>query len=125
MSVIRTLRDALAADLEPLGVPVHAAWPTELDVPCAFITPPLSDAYVTGGARFGEYVMSVDLVLIVDHNENPDAALASLEDLIEIALANTVDWALNGVESPAPINVVDSGAEYLGTVIHLSKPTRL
>lgn len=121
---LQSLRETLAADLAPLGVPVSASWPNAIVAPCAFVIPPLGDNYVVGGQTFGEYRMNVDLVLLVDHSTASEG-LAALEALTELALANTVDWALAGVEPPAPITVTESGAEYLGTVMHLSKPFRL
>jgi hypothetical protein len=118
------LRDTLAADLAALDVPVHPAWPDTLVVPCVFLTPPLGGEYVTAGPTFGGYTMAVDVVILVGHAQ-AGTAFAALEHLIETVLINTVDWSLDGVDSPSPISVTDGGAEYLGTVIHLSKTTRL
>jgi hypothetical protein len=66
----------------------------------------------------------VDLVILVEHSTAEDG-FAALEALVELALLHTMDWALSGVDSPSPITVTESGAEYLGTVLHLRKTARL
>jgi hypothetical protein len=125
VGAFKTLRDVLVADLAPLGVPVYSSWPSAVVAPCAFLTPPLSGPYVTGGREFGgSYVMAVDVILLVGHS--PAAAgYEVLESLVELLLANTVDWTLISVDAPSAMTVTVSGAEYLGTIAHLSKPTRL
>jgi hypothetical protein len=125
MSAFGDLRAALAAELTPpMGVDVHPAWPDVLQPPCAFLAPPLADDYAKRGPNFGEHTIALDLVILVDHGEAA-AALTALEELIEAALVNTADWALTGVESPAPTTVTESGAEYLACVIHLSRAVQL
>lgn len=125
MGALANQRNALVADLAALGVPIHAAWPSAVAVPCVFVTPPIGGDYITPGPQFGGvYTVAVDLVILVEHGPAADA-FAALEDLIEAALANTVDWTLVGVDPPSPISVSESGAEYLGTAIHLSKPVIL
>lgn len=125
MGALKVQRDTLVADLAPLGIPVHAAWPDAVVVPCAFITPPLGGGYIVAGPQFaGTYTVSVDVVILVGHADAADA-FAALEDLIELTLVNTIDWTLTGVDPPSPVTVTENGAEYLGTVVHLSKPTRI
>lgn len=125
MSVIGDLRAGLAAELAPLlGVPVSPAWPDVLNPPCAFVAPPLTGEYVRAGQLFGEHVVAVDLVILVDHDD-PAPALAALDTLVELAVVHTADWGLVAVDPPAPVAVADGGAEYLAAVVHLSKPIRL
>jgi hypothetical protein len=124
MAVLRQLRETLAADLAEAGVTVTitAAWPApDLQVPCMFVAPPLSGSYVTPGPNFGSgFTVRVDVVMLVEH-ASAEASLAALEELIEAALINTADWALEGVDAPAPTAVTDGGGEYLAAVLHLSK----
>lgn len=125
MSVITDLRVALADELAPLlGVDVHAQWPDVLTPPCAYISPPLVDDYVRRGPTFREHTVALDLIVLVEHGD-PATSLAALDALIEIAVVNTADWSLSGVDSPAPIQVSDGGAEYLASVIHLRKAVQL
>lgn len=124
MSVLQALRDQLVTDLGALGVPVHAAWPIVFDAPCAFVMPATGSSYVAAGPNFCQYTLSVDVVLVSGHAQ-PEQSLAALEDLIQATLANTMDWKLNGIESPSPATVAEGGAEYLTTAVHLSKPFTL
>lgn len=124
MTMFSDLRNALVADLAVLGVPIAPSWPDVLSPPCGFITPPLSDEYVRQGPMFGEYTISMDLVLMVEHSDAAQA-LTALESLVEDALRNTADWTLTGVDAPAPTTAIEGGADYLASVIHLSKPTRM
>lgn len=120
---LTAMRTQVATDLAPLDATIYDAWPDEPQLPCVYVSPPL-DAYVRAGQTFGDYVLSIDLVILVDHGE-PDASLALLETLIEDAIANTMDWALTGVDPPSPLTMTESGAEYLGTLVHISKAFRL
>lgn len=122
MSVFSDLRDALVDDLPELSI--TASWPETLNPPCAFITPPLTDEYVRQGPMFGEHTVALDLVLLVAHDD-AGPALAALEAMLEYALSQTADWTLTGVDAPAPTTVSENGAEYLASVIHLSKPVRI
>lgn len=124
MTMFSDLRAVLVADLQVLGVPVAPSWPDVLSPPCAFITPPIAGDYVTPGPNFGQFTISVDLVLMVEHSDAA-VALAALEVLIEDALRNTADWSLTGVDAPAPTTVIEGGADYLASVIHMSKPARM
>lgn len=124
MTMFSDLRNALVADLAVLGVPISASWPDVLSPPCGFITPPLTAEYVRQGPMFGEYTISMDLVLMVEHSDAA-AALLALEDLVENALRNTADWTLTSVDAPGPTTAIEGGADYLASVIHLSKPARL
>lgn len=125
MGKFTDLRETLADDLAVVGVPVYPEWPDVVVAPCVFLVPPFAGSYVTGGRTFGEaYVLSIDVVILVAHGP-VDAGYAQLETLIEAVLANSVDWSLGGVDAPSPVTVTENGAEYLGTVVHLSKPTRL
>jgi hypothetical protein len=124
VSVLRDLRVRLATDLAPLGVPVFAAWPDTIVLPCVYVLPPLGSIYVAAGPCLGEYTVYIDVAILADHAKAPES-LESLEDLLELAIKNSMDWAFNGVEPFAPITVTESGAEYLGTVMHLSKPVHL
>lgn len=122
MSAFSDLRDALVDDLPELNV--SPSWPVTLNPPCAFITPPLVDDYVRRGPNFGEHTIALDLVLLVGHDD-AETALGVLESMIEYALSQTADWTLAGVDAPAPTTVSENGAEYLASVIHLSKPVRM
>lgn len=125
MSVFSDLRAQLVADLEPIdGATVHPSWPDVVVPPFMFVTPPLSDDWARRGENFGEHTIGLDLVVLVDHG---DAAteLATLESLVEQALKKIDDWDLLGVEPPTPTTVSDGGAEYLATVIRVSKPVEL
>jgi hypothetical protein len=124
MSALKALRDQLAADLAPLGVAVYASWPKSITLPCAYVMPPLNNNYIVGGPNFGEYTVSIDVVILADHADVTES-LEILETLLEAALVNSADWTLTGVEPPSPITVTESGADYLGAVVHLSKPVRL
>ncbi len=64
------------------------------------------------------------MAILADHAD-PVESLEALEILVELAIANSMDWVFGGVEPPAPITVTESGADYLGTVLHLSKPVHL
>jgi len=118
------MRDELAADLAVLGVPIFSSWPTSINLPCVYVMPPLGSVFVSAGPNFREYTAHVDVAILADH-EDVEAALETIETLLEAAIVNSMDWVLGGVEPPAPITVTDSGAEYLGTVMHLSKPFHL
>jgi len=120
--MIGTLRDTLAADLGALDVPVLAAWPDRVTPPCVIVVPPASASYVVGGPTFGSFTVALDVVALVPHG-SPNVALPALETLIEGVLTNSVDWALNGIESPGVTTI--GAAEVLGTVIHLAKTARL
>lgn len=124
MSVFQDLREQLAADLTALGVPVFASWPDQIALPCVYIMPPLGSVYVAAGPNFREYTVYTDVVILTDHADVV-ASLATLEGLLELAIVNSMDWTFGGVEPPAPITVTESGADYLGTVLHLSKPVNL
>jgi hypothetical protein len=124
VSVIGTIRAALVADLAPLGIPVTPSWPDVLIPPCAFVVPPVANNYVSPGLTFGEYLIALDLVIMVDHADAADA-MEALDTLLETALRNTVDWTLITVEGPSPAVVSENGSEYLAVLIHLSKPVRL
>jgi hypothetical protein len=118
------LRTALAFDLAPMDVTVYPAWPTELSPPCVFITPALGRPFIEAGPNFREFIVTYDLVILVDHAD-PGAALAQLEDLVAVAVHHTADWAMLGIESPAPTTISEGGAEYLAVIVHLGKPVQL
>ncbi|HLL68813.1 MAG TPA: hypothetical protein VK453_24330 [Micromonosporaceae bacterium] len=125
MAAIKVLRETLAGELaDALGVPVDPAWPVQINPPCAFLTPSAGSSYVVAGKNFGEYTVAVDVVLMVEHGAVEDA-LVALEALVEVALVNSADWVLDGVDSPAPTSVTESGAEYLASVMHLRKFVQL
>jgi hypothetical protein len=121
----KELRDQLAAELrDALDVTVFSSWPTDIVLPCIYVMPPLGDAYIQAGPNFQEFTLATDVAILVDHADVVES-LEALETLIEGALVNSMDWALTSVEPPAPITVTEGGAEYLGTVLHLSKPFHL
>lgn len=126
MGVFADMRAALTADLGAVGVPVHPAWPDVVDaLPCLFVIPPVAASLVEGGQTYGEVVLSLDVVVLVEPGE-AQAAFTACEGLVEDVLRNSLgDWSLTGVDAPAPIAVVEGGAEYFGAVVHLSKPTHL
>ena len=105
MSVFSDLRSSLVADLPDLNV--SPSWPVVLSPPCGFITPPLSDVFVEAGPSFGgEFTVALDLVLLVAHDDAA-TSLAELEDMVVYALTYTADWAMTGVDSPAPTAVTE------------------
>jgi hypothetical protein len=124
VSVITTMRQTLAADLAPAGVPVHAAWPERPVIPCLVVVPGVS-SYVTAnpGAPFGEYALWVDVLLLVRRDGPGLVALEALDSLLEVVLANTVDWALSAVDAPSLVAV--GPQQVLGCLISLSKAFRL
>jgi hypothetical protein len=124
MSVLRDMRVRLAADLAVLGVPVFASWPEAITLPCLYVMPPLGSIYMSAGPNFREYTVHTDVAILADHAEVVES-LETLESLLELAIQNSMDWTFEGVEPPAPITVTESGADYLGTVLHLSKPVHL
>lgn len=124
MSQLKNMRDQLAADLAALDVPVFASWPTRITLPCVYVMPPLGSIYLAAGPNFREYTAYADVAILADHADVVES-LETLETLLEAAIVNSMDWTFGGVEPPAPITVTESGAEYLGTVLHLSKPIHL
>jgi len=124
VSVLKDLRDQLAADLEVVGVPVFASWPTRITLPCIYVMPPLGSVYIAPGSGFREFLVYTDVAILADHDDVV-ASLEVVESLLEAVIVNSMDWGFNGVEPPAPITVTESGAEYLGTVLHLSKTITL
>lgn len=124
MSAFKDMRDELAADLEVLEVSVFSSWPQRITLPCVYVMPPLGSVYISAGPSFGEYTVHADVAVLVDHDD-VNEALETLETLLEGVIKNSMDWAFGGVEPPAPITVTESGADYLGAVLHLSKPIRL
>lgn len=122
---LKELRNALAADLAVLDVPVYDSWPIRPDPPCIFLVPPLGGSYITGARQFaGSYVLSLDAVVLVERRP-PDEGREGLETLVEGLLRNSIDWALSGVDPPSAVNISESSYEFLGTVVHLSKSFRL
>lgn len=131
MSKFEDIRDQLQTDLTVIGVPVHAAWPPVVTPPCIFIVPPVVDQYIAPARKpdltfaGGRFVYAVDAIIFVQHGD-PDASLATLDDLIEQVLINTsADWFVSGVEPPSATKITEQGAEYLATAVHLSKPVAL
>lgn len=125
MPVLKALRETLMSDLSALGVPVYATWPTQIDPPCVYVLPPISGAYVTAGPEFGSvFTAHLDVAILAAH-EPAGIALETVEELLELTLIHTADWMLDAAEPPAPITVTDSGAEYLGALVHLSQSVRL
>lgn len=127
MSALAAMRAQLAADLAglaPLGVTVSDQWPQAMTPPVAFVTPALTAAWIEPGPNFSEYLIGLDVVLLVDHGAS-GPALFELETLVEAALGLLSEWGVTEVEPPAPTSVADNGAEYLAAVIHLTQPTQL
>jgi hypothetical protein len=125
-SKIQEMREQLKNDLAVVGVPVLDDWLVRAEPPCILLTSPLSNSYVLGGAEFGSYVLNLDVVVLVKAGPTAEAGPTNesrdeLEALIEDVLRNTVDWGLNGVDSPGTASLSDSTVEFLGTVVHLGK----
>lgn len=116
--MITELRSTLVEDLRSVGLPVFEAWPDRVTPPCLFVTPPASDDYVTSGENFTEYMVSLDVVILVAH-ATAGVALTALDTILELVITNTADWRLIGCDSPSLVTI--SGNEYLGTIVHLSK----
>lgn len=124
MSALKDMRLKLAQDLSVLGVPVFASWPTSITLPCVYVMPPLGSVYIAQGPNFREYTVYADVAIIADHADVVES-LEVIETILEAAIENSMDWTFGGVEPPAPITVTESGADYLGVVLHLSKPLHL
>lgn len=124
MNTFSALRASLVADLPDLTV--YPAWPEAMNPPCGYVSPPIANAWISGGPSFGEHTIAMDLTLFVAHGD-PDASLLELEDMVQYAVLNLANWTLTGVEPPGPMTVSgdDNGPDYLGSVIHLSMPVRL
>ena len=118
--MLAEIRAALISDLSPLNVPVHIPWPDRVNPPCAIVGLE-QGAYVVGGQTFGSFEVRMTVTLLVAKAlADP---VAALESLIELTLANTVDWALTGVDAPGTDTI--SGMELLGTTIQLAKQSKL
>lgn len=124
MSVLKSMRTTLATDLSVLGVPVYPEYPLRLDPPCVYFTVPIGGPYIATAREFGTFVVSLDVVVLVEHRP-PDEGREALETLLESLLLNSMDWALLGVEPPATQTIEDYTYEFLGTVVHLSKAFHL
>jgi hypothetical protein len=118
MGRIKDLRDALITDLEVVGVPVMDDWQVRAEPPCILVGPARGGPYVTPGLEFTSYVLSTDVIVLVEMG--PDAR-DRLETLIENVLVNSVDWALGGVDTPPIQSVEDSTVEFLSSAVHLEK----
>lgn len=125
--MISDKRAALIGDLatgsggqaDPVAATIVDSWPTKVTAPpLVFIVPPQGAAYVTGGPNFAQFTVSLDVVILVGRPDAADA-VSHLDQLIEQVLANTMDWRLTGVDSPAIVTV--GGVDYLGSVAHLSQ----
>jgi len=115
--MISELRDRLTADLKAVeGINIETGVPSRLTPPVIYVTAP-PDSYVLSGQTFGEYVISLDVQIVIRNRD-----LAYMDTLIEGVLANTMDWALVGVDAPGIFSA--NNFEYFGTTIHLSKATR-
>jgi hypothetical protein len=114
--MIAELRDRLAADLAAVLDRVEAQPPSRLTPPIVYLVP--AEPYVSAGQTFGDYVISVDVHVVV-RTWN----LTEIEKIIGLVLANTTDWALTAVDAPGPVTV--SGLDHYGTIIHLAKAARL
>ena len=120
---ITAIREKLAADLEPTGLPVFVAWPDRPPIPCLVLVPG-GAGYVTAppGNNFGAYTLWIDVLLLVRRDVGP-VALAALDEVLEVVLANTVDWGLTRVDAPSLVAVGQQ--QTLGCLISLSKAFRL
>lgn len=120
--MIPEIRAALIADLKPVKVQVYSGWPDRPVPPCLVVGPAQGATYVEGGQNFGEYTIRMEVLALVARGKD-DEALTKLDQLIEAVLANTVDWGLEGVETPTL--VVVGQQPVLGTLISLAKSARL
>ena len=121
MGRLKETREKLVADLEVTGVAVMDVWRITGEPPCILLVPPPGRSYVEGGKTFGEFLINVDVVVLV-RARPPNEGRDELEELLEDVLRNTADWALDGVDSPAAASIPDSTVEFRGAVVHLSKP---
>jgi hypothetical protein len=121
--VIAELRAALVSDLDAATTtPVHNAWPDRFTAPCVAVVPP-AGSYVRAGQTFGSFEVLADALLLVPRGTDAATALVALDSLIELVLANSADWSLQGVDSPSIVTV--GAVEHLGTLIHLAKQSKL
>lgn len=119
--MISELRATLENDLRACKVQVHSAWPAAPAAPCLIVVPSTRENYVTAGKTFGEYVLNIDVLVLVSRDRA--AGLRSLDSLVEAVLANTVDWAFKGTETPSLVNV--GSQNVLGSIVQLGKAFRL
>ena len=125
ISALTAARHQLVTDLAGLGVPVSPSWPTPVVPPCAYVIPPLAGDYLRRGPAFGEYTVTLSLVLLAGHGGSA-GSLSLLESMLCYAVVNTAgNWDLVSVDPPAATTVSENGAEYLGAVITLSYFIRL
>jgi hypothetical protein len=121
--IITAMREQLASDLEVTGLPVYPAWPDKPAYPCVVVVPSGS-GYVTSPPKmtFGEYLLWVDLLVLVKRDVGP-VALAALDAVLGDVLANTVDWGLTRIDAPSLVAVGQQQA--LGCLVTISKAFRL
>jgi len=123
MGKLKDARDQLIADLSVLNVPVMDSWKLAAEPPCVLLSP--ATPYVEAGQTIGDYIINLDLAVLVRNSSVPDIARTALEELLEQLLINSADWALAGVDAPELSALPDSTVEFLGTVVHLGKSVHL
>lgn len=115
------MRAKLLTDLQNAGISVYEdRWSDRTGPPAVMVRHPLSTSYIAGGQLVGEFELNLDLLLVVRAG---DEASSELDDLIELVLINSADWAFRGVDTIALFNI--HGVDYPGTVVHIAKAQRL
>ncbi len=122
--MIPELRQALVDQLKTLETDVHNMMPARFNPPGIIVSHSTEGNYVAGGQFRGEYEVAFDVVIAVKANENDrNAELTEIDNLIEQVLENTMNWGLRGVEAVGEVTI--QGAQYPGTIVHIAKQTNI
>lgn len=120
--MISDMRQKAVADLS-VATSVYDRWPDNFQPPGVMVLTPRSGNYITRGQLVGEYEINLDVLVVVKRGATSQAELTTLDELVEVVLYNTSDWAFRGVDSPALVNI--NGAQYPATIIHICKQDKL
>ena len=121
--MLAEIREQLINDLKtgsdgatvPTTLPVHAPYPGRVVAPC-YVVGMKPGPYILKGQVFQSFEVIMTVTILVPKS---DDYLNTLESMVEYVLANTVDWGMQGVDTPTALT--ESGMEMIGTVVSLSK----
>ncbi len=125
--MIKEMRTELAGILSEAltswGFQAYPTWPNKITSRSVFVRPG-TGTYATGGQFQGDYIVSLDVVIVTNHASN-EKALDELDDLLEVVLQEIADsdYKLQSVDEPGltPIN----GIDHMTIALHISKPGKL